>query len=804
MTSRIFALGAVAALAAISAVSAVGLVQPRLHATVPGTAQLRAVGSRSAEQRASATGSKLDAALAEITRHLNRVRPDHALADLHALNPVAKFIQPAGSVVPLVSIDAITLGDPEQLKAALVALGLQHAGVYSNDVGGWLPVSQLRAATALGELHAIRAAMSRTRTGAVTSQGDFVQHSDTVRSANALTGAGITVGVLSDSYDCYAQYAAPGSGVPASGYSGYAFNGFTATAAMDISSGDLPTTVNVLEEAPSCFNYGAPILTPLGDEGRAMLQIVHDVAPGAGLAFYTADKSEQDFASGIGALAAAGATVIADDVGYFDEPFFQDGLVAQAIDAVQAKGVAYFSAAGNNSNLAYDNNAPSFTTAGSGATAGEHLLTFGTTGGNPVASLPVTIPSMLPGEFVAIVLEWDQPYVTGAPASGGATGQIDLCVMGVSGTDVIYDDNLQTVPTSCTGPNAVGVDPVQVLLIVNPATNANPSSTENISIVVGLAGGTAPGRIKVVVEDDGLGSTITNFATNSPTIQGHPGAAGAMAIGAAFFLDTPACGAAAPTLEYFSSLGGDPILFDSTGKPQAAVVRQKPDFVGPDGGNDTFLGFTLASQNIPDNSTIAGCMNNAKFPNFFGTSAATPHIASIAALFLQANPTLTLTQLYNALSQTALPIGAAPNYSAGWGMVQADAAAGKIPATIPLVPTLTLGANSIVLGSSTSLTWASANNQGCTASGTWTGAQASSGSQNVTPTAVGSYPYSLTCTNNAGTSPMASVTLTVTAAAPAHSGGGGGGALGLAALLGLCAMCLAQVRRSLRLRGTVS
>ncbi len=258
MTSRFFAVGTVAALVAISAVSAVGPVQPRLHATMPGAAKLQAVGSRSAEQSASATSSKFDAALAEIARHLNRVRPEHALSDLHALNPVAKFILPADGAEPLVSIDAITLGDPQQLKAALVALGLQHAGVYSNDVGGWLPVSQLQAATALGELHAIRAAMSRTRTGAVTSQGDFVQHSDLVRSANALTGAGVTVGVLSDSYDCYAQYAAPNSGVPASGYSGYAYNGFTATAATDVSTGDVPATVNVLEEVILALNYGAP------------------------------------------------------------------------------------------------------------------------------------------------------------------------------------------------------------------------------------------------------------------------------------------------------------------------------------------------------------------------------------------------------------------------------------------------------------------------------------------------------------------------------------------------------------------
>ncbi len=806
MTSRFFALGTVAALTALTAVSAVGPVRPRLHPSSPGNSTLHAYGSRSVQQRTSPTGAKYDAALADIARHLNRVRPDHALADLHSLNPAAKFIQPAGSAEPLVSIDAITLGDPGQLKAELVALGLQRGGIYSNDVGGWLPVSQLGAAAALGDLHAIRAALSHTRTGAVTSQGDFVQHSDTVRSANALSGAGVTVGVLSDSFDCYAQYAAPGSGVPVSGYTGYAYNGFTATAATDISTGDLPSTVNVLEEAP-CLDYGAPILTPFGDEGRAMLQIVHDVAPGASLGFYTAENSEQDFASGIGKLAAAGAKVIADDVGYFDEPFFQDGILAQAIDAVQAQGVAYFSAAGNNSDLAYDNNAPSFATlSNTSPNAGEHLLNFDPSGATTTTSLPVTIASLLPGEFVAIVVEWDQPYVTGAPNSGGATNQIDLCVLGVSGTDEVLDDNLN--PATCTGPNTLGQDPIQVLLVANPATNANPSAQENITLEVGLVSGAAPGRIKVVVEDDGAGSTINSFATNSGTIQGHPGAAGAAAVGAAFFLQTPACGNTPATLEYFSSAGGDPILFDVNGVRLAApVFRQKPDFVGPDGGNDTFLGFTLASQDIPDDSTIAGCENNAKYPNFFGTSAATPHVASIAALFLQANPALTLTQLYDALSQTALPMGAPiPNYASGYGFVQANAAAAMITPALPAAPTLTLASNSIVVGNSTSLTWSSANNTGCTASGTWTGAEPSSGMQTLTPAAAGNYPYSLACTNTAGTSAATSVTLTVTAApaAPSGGGGGGGGALGLMTLLGLCAMFMTRLRRALGRRGMVT
>ena len=150
--------------------------------------------------------------------------------------------------------------------------------------------------------------------------------------------------------------------MPAGGNNGYASNGFTADAASDTSTGDLPASVSVLEEA-DCLNYGAPTFLPDSDEGRAMLQIVHDVAPGASLAFHTAVTSEADFASGITALAAAGAQVIADDIGYFDEPFFQDGLIAQAVDQVESQGVAYFSAAGNNGASGYDNLSPHFVSA---------------------------------------------------------------------------------------------------------------------------------------------------------------------------------------------------------------------------------------------------------------------------------------------------------------------------------------------------------------------------------------------------------------------------------------------------------
>ncbi|MEA3173463.1 MAG: hypothetical protein QOF42_874 [Gammaproteobacteria bacterium] len=825
MALRKIAMGMVGAVLAVAAASAVGPGQLPLRKEVaPGTAHLKAFGGRSAPQVASASGSKFDAALAQIARHANTLRPGREMEDLKSLNPGARFHQAADGT-PMVLIDAITRGDALQLKSMLINMGLQRAAQFSNDVSGWLPVSQLVAVTQHVELHSIRAAMPYTRSGATTTQGDFVMNAPTVRSANSLSGNGVKVGILSDSYDCYAVYAK--NGVAASGHNGYANeNGITTTAEQDVTNGDLPSGVVVNEEsnttvpytqgsaAPgnnTCAEFGTAQL-PLSDEGRAMMQIVHDVAPGASLAFYPAIFGQADFANGITTMASQGAKVIADDVGYFEEPFFQDGVISQAITQVKGAGVAYFTAAGNNGAFAYDN--PTNPTAAAttplsfntlnaiGANnAMEKALNFDATGASTVSLLHVTVPSMRPGDFLAIVVQWDQPFVTGAASSGGATSQIDLCLKNITGSDTIGDDKLNPLTNSCTGPNALGSDPLQVILVGNPASNTANSAVATFDIQVGLANNTpAPHRIKLAVEGNGLNLTMSPFFTGtSPTIQGHSMSADAIAVGAALYFNTPACGTTPATLEIYSSFGGDPTLFDATGaRLPTQQVRQKPDVVGPDGGSDTFLGQNIGAKS----SGTAACVNGTQFPNFRVTSAATPHVAAVAALLLEADPQLTPQNVYDILRASTLAMSpTSPNFASGFGFLQADAAATHTPAVIPPAPVLTLAATSIAVGASTTLTWTSSNNQGCTASGTWTGAMASSGQITISPTATGSQMYTLACTNHAGTSQPASVTLTVTAAAASGGGGGGhGGSMDLAALLTLSGVLVGRALIARRAR----
>ena len=242
--------------------------------------------------------------------------------------------EPVGNVVDSVeSLEQLLVRDQDGLvvvqiwgraNAGAVAGDLTSMGIVPTRIDGeyrlveaHVGLDQLPAIAALPSVLSVSPVYRPvSRSGSVQTQGDAVMRSDLVRSAG-FDGAPIKVGVLSDS----------------------ALN-----IANSQATDDLPATVDQYLEFPAT------------DEGRAMLEIVHDIAPGAGLADHSALESESSFADGIRKLAAIGSQVIVDDVGYFDEPFFQDGIVARAVDEVAAAGVTYVSAAGNAKDLSYEAN----------------------------------------------------------------------------------------------------------------------------------------------------------------------------------------------------------------------------------------------------------------------------------------------------------------------------------------------------------------------------------------------------------------------------------------------------------------
>ena len=148
-----------------------------------------------------------------------------------------------------------------------------------------------------------------------------------------------------------------------------------------------------------------------------MLENIHDVAPGASLAFATADPNELTFANNINALATtAHANIIADDVSYFDEPFFQDGIVAQAVDNVTVAG----------RDLLRRRRATRPTTATSRPSAPANATVAGIGTGtfmnfNPNGGTNVELPITTDGNNAIVTFEYDQPYETQEPAGSTAT-----------------------------------------------------------------------------------------------------------------------------------------------------------------------------------------------------------------------------------------------------------------------------------------------------------------------------------------------------------------------------------------------
>jgi hypothetical protein len=221
-------------------------------------------------------------------------------------------------------------------KVAGVRISASDARYRAGVIEAWVPAASLAAvATKPGVRAVVPSSPMFTDAGIAQTAGRVLHRIN--RLPGGIDGRGITVGVMSDSFDV---------------------EGSITTATDDVLSGDLPGPGNPLGNAEPVvvLQEGDPGDT---DEGRAMAQIVHDVAPKARLGFATANGGEVNFANNIRALAGFAdapnaqpgfrADVVVDDVIYPTEPMFQDGVIAQAVDDVAAAGVSHFSSAGNRS-----------------------------------------------------------------------------------------------------------------------------------------------------------------------------------------------------------------------------------------------------------------------------------------------------------------------------------------------------------------------------------------------------------------------------------------------------------------------
>jgi len=495
--------------------------------------------------------------------------------------------------------------DLAALRGALVAKGMLDATQQESAVSGRVPVAALADIGRVQGLHFLRPSMAMTRAGLVRTQGDRSMRTDSVRQRVSINGSGVKVGVMSDSYDC-----APGAfaeGAP-----------FT-RAADDIANNDLPRNVTILKD------LSATPSDDCTDEGRAMMQLIHDVAPGASLAFYTAFESAEDFAAGIGQLVKAGADIIVDDTIYFAEPMFLDGPIAQAAEKAVSKGVAFFSSAGNDARQSYESR---FRDSGFVGVSLRPIHDFDSSRGGVDPLQSVTAQA---GSITLLSFQWDQPFFSVSDKKGSAS-DLDAYFVDANNNfiEICTDDPDQVV---CQIPGFdfnIGGDALEIPILVNL------SDTDlQAQLVIELFDGPAPNLMKYVYFDLGPGGVyvVNEFDTQSGTAYGHTNAANVEAVGAAPFYNTeefgqnkPECRAAC--LENFSSAGGVPILFDKKGhRLKAPEIRIKPGVTGPDGGDTTFF-FVDLDEPIPGTNEPDG------FPNFFGTSASAPHVAAIGALML--------------------------------------------------------------------------------------------------------------------------------------------------------------------------
>lgn len=425
------------------------------------------------------------------------------------------------------------VANDNQLKSELIALGM--TGIVDNGpaifvTSGYFPPAKLQQLNLNPRIQYVRPLYPPiANIGQVTSQGDSTMRSNNVRSRFGVDGTGVKVGVISDSYNS----------------KGGAQN--------DVDQGDLPGLKSSTALPPNAnaepVAAANPDLIAGSDEGRAMLQIVHDVAPKAKLAFRTGFLTAGHFAKGIQELSSptlegGKCDIIVDDITYITEPFLRDGIVAQTVNQAVRDGVTYFSSAGNFGQQSHEDVFRGVTDAS--IVAGQ-IHRFGTAPGDIYQSV-----NLKPGSYT-IVLQWSDDFRS--LGTGGVQTDMDLYLAGANGY-TLFGFNRS---------NLFG-DPFEVCpFTVTEETNAK--------LMVVRAAGTGNVRFKYIIFRGG--PTLVDYNTGTASIVGHPNADSAIAVGAMLYTNMPSVTPVWPGVASFSSRGGT-----FTQSTTSFTQRSKPAYPG--------------------------------------------------------------------------------------------------------------------------------------------------------------------------------------------------------------------------------
>ena len=591
----------------------------------------------------------------------------------------------------------LTLDVPHVNAATLKAITGTGATVVNssaqwNTVTALATLEEVDALTRLADVRVITLAHrpSRRQQGAANNQGDGSMKAAQARQQTGLTGAGTKIGVVSDFIN--KTNLADGVGPIGPGTVTGTAPTATLTNMTNQTSGDLPAQIQVVDFGPdpgsvppAPDNYTIPFAS---NEGAAMMELMHDVAPNASFAFASGFYNQSMMASNMLLLRDAGCKIIVDDFGYPDEPFFQDGPIAQAIQANVAAGVTHFVAAGNDG----DQGVLATYTPVNGAApndpdpinpTGNFFHNWGI-GGTTPGFLPIDIPD---GTNATFILQWNQPF---SRYSLGPGSSVDLDMFLYDGTDLTMANVMAFSNDPQFANSTPSGDPLELIDFSNTS-----GSTQRVYLTVNHFAGTRSNvRLRLVMVSD----TKLSFPSNGVggmTTYGHAAVSEAITVGAVFFGDIDSGGlfpldAASVNAEEFTSKGGIggagvPYYFDTAGAPLPGVVlRDSPDIAGPDGGNTTFFGDSTS--HFEANGVTYG---SDDFPKFFGTSAAASNCAAATALVLERASLTTPAQLKAALKSLAAdvvafapPSSAGPDDRTGAGLIDALAVINAMPGVL--------------------------------------------------------------------------------------------------------------------------